>query len=155
MQPLKVKLSDVRTFAAIFSTHKGKDEEASFGAVAFLPMFLQSYHTRQTAALTITSTRRFRSRSTTCVPSFSIARILWYVLLLEIIISLSTLCVFTIMIASGKHDMLAQIWVESISNGIHGTGRWIVQGLIISAASRDPELYSSTGMKFSSLSNFW
>ncbi|GER50993.1 apoptosis-stimulating of p53 protein 1, partial [Striga asiatica] len=87
MQQLKAKLKEVKILAAMLSTHKGKHENASSEAEAFLPIFLQSYQERQTAELTIMSTGKTTSRSTTCAPSCSISRILWYVLLLEIIIS--------------------------------------------------------------------
>lgn len=113
MQQLKAKLKEVKILAAMLSTHKGKHEKASSGAEAFFPIFLLSYQVRQTEEVTITSTGRSISRSTTCAPSCSISRILWYVLLLEIIISSLKFRVFTIMTVSWPNGLQERLCFDS------------------------------------------
>lgn len=95
MQLLKLKLNDVKTLVAISPIHESGLDEAPIVAADFFLIFWQSYHSRQIAGLSIRSTGRSESRSTTCTPSFSIANTFWYVLLLDMIISLSTVFVFT------------------------------------------------------------
>lgn len=113
MQQLKAKLKEVKILAAMLSTHKGKHEKASSGAEAFFPIFLLSYQVRQTEEVTIKSTGRPISRSTTCAPSCSISRILWYVLLLEIIISSLKFRVFTIMTVSWPNGLQERLCFDS------------------------------------------
>lgn len=146
MQLLKAKLSDVKIFAAMFSIHEDNEEPPSEELV-FLLMFLLSYNTKQTAALTITSTGRFRSLSTTCTPSFSIARILWYVVLLDIIIPVSAFWVFTMMMASGNAGVFLLTFFGSITEASCGA-------CICVALEEFIILISSTGVECNDPSEF-
>lgn len=117
MQQLKAKLKEVNILAAMLSTHNGKHEKASPGAEAFFPIFLESYQVRQILEFTSTSTGRPMSRSTTCAPSFSISRILWYALLLEITISSLKFRVLTIMTLLGQKGSQESFRFVSKSTG--------------------------------------
>uniref|UniRef100_A0A9I9E8R5 Uncharacterized protein n=1 Tax=Cucumis melo TaxID=3656 RepID=A0A9I9E8R5_CUCME len=68
-QPRKAKLRDVKRSVAIFSMHKFKHNEASFEVLAFLIIFVQSYHIKQIPETVPAGTRRDTLQSSASIVS--------------------------------------------------------------------------------------
>jgi hypothetical protein len=75
MQPLNEKLSDIRMLVAISSIKFVRLGFSTDTVKSLDPKVVTSYHTKQIAALSIRSTCRLTSHSTTCIPPFSKASI--------------------------------------------------------------------------------
>lgn len=157
MQPLKEKLSDVKMLVAVFSMHSGMREKAFSVDVLLIIKFLASYHTKQISALKMRSTGRFNSRSMTCTPAFSIARIFWYELLRDISTSLQRFWVLTMITMLGKEGVYKSLSSDFMGTSIPDSVFDIWQGSTLCVVPKDTiqPLFSTMGIKFRSPTTWW